>query len=399
MSKSKTDCFDVELVKKEIRKLKIPKEYFNFDVEAINNHDISLYLSIRKDSAKTTQALIISLILKKLYNYECEYLRTDTDQITSSNIDNIYDVILKFDYVPKIFGEQWNTIIYKQHLKRFYLAKKDEEGNIQLEDKRPCCNIHSLEQYKRMKSSYNNVMGNLIVYDEIFDTHRTTSNQMIELCNQISTITRERPEARLLMLGNNLNRYSFWFEEFDLMHDIDNLNFGGCIDKRTELGTTIFVKLLDVSKQKKEDVLKRKVRFFGFNTPKMAAFNGLQAFAGHQWQHLEDDNFLNPEFLQTNRIYIQHRGKWVQISYYYNGKQDYVYLHYSQPPKYDDNLILCDLPRLDSDNYIYGFGADHRKEKVRKLLGRIRRLRDLNAWYYSTNNVGDLVEDYLISIR
>ena len=111
MSKSKTDCFDVELVKKEIRKLKIPKEYFNFDVEAINNHDISIYLSIRKDSAKTTQALIISLILKKLYNYECEYLRTDTDQITSSNIDNIYDVILKFDYVPKIFGEQWNTII------------------------------------------------------------------------------------------------------------------------------------------------------------------------------------------------------------------------------------------------------------------------------------------------
>jgi hypothetical protein len=74
-------------------------------------------------------------------------------------------------------------------------------------------------------------------------------------------------------------------------------------------------------------------------------------------------------------------------------------LHYAGAPKYDDNLILCDLPRLDSDNYIYGFGADHRKEKVRKLLGRIRRLRDLNAWYYSTNNVGDLVEDYLISIR
>ena len=136
--KKENDCYDVELVKKELRKLKIPKEYFNFDIEAINYHDISLYLSIRKDSAKTTQALLLSLVLKKLYNYECEYLRTDTDQITSTNIDNIYDVILKFGYVEKIFGDKWNTIIYKQHLKRFYLAKKDDEGNIQIEDKRPC---------------------------------------------------------------------------------------------------------------------------------------------------------------------------------------------------------------------------------------------------------------------
>ena len=60
--KRKNDCFDVELVKKELRKLNITKEYINFDVEEINDHDITFYLSIRKDSAKTTQALLICKI-------------------------------------------------------------------------------------------------------------------------------------------------------------------------------------------------------------------------------------------------------------------------------------------------------------------------------------------------
>lgn len=398
--KRKYDCFDVELIKKELRRLKIPKAYLNFDVEEINNHDITFYLSIRKDSAKTTQALLICLICKKLYNYECEYLRVDSDQITGSNIDNIYDVILRFKYIEKIFGmDSWNTIIYKSQSKRFYLAKKDDEGNIIASDKRPCCLVHSLEQWKRMKSSYNNTNGNIIVFDEVFDTHRSTSNQMIELCNQISTITRERPEARVIMLGNNLNKYSFWFEEFDLIDDIENLNFGGSIDKQTELGTSIYVKLLDVSSNKKKDLLKRKIRFFGFNTPKMAAFNGLQAFAGHQWQHIEDDSNLNPKHLLTNRIYINHRGKWVQLSYYYNNLQEYVYLHFSNAPRYDDNIILTTNPKLDKDEYVYGFGNTSRKNKEQEILGRIRKLRDMNLWFYSSNPVGDLIEDYLISIR
>lgn len=397
--KNKNDCYDLELLKKEIRKLKIPKEYFNFNLEAINNHDISMFMSIRKDSAKTTQSLIIGLVLKKLYNYETEYFRIDRDQTTATNCDNIYDVIVKFGYIQKIFGDKWNGITYKQQKKRFYLCQKDEEGNILVMDERPCCIIHSLEDHTKMKSVYNNVNGNWFLVDEIFDSNRRTDNQIIELSNQISTVTRERPEARVIMLGNNLNKYSFWFSEFGIEKEIDNLNFGGVIDHTTSLGTTVFVTLLDVSASKKENVLKRKIRFFGFDTPKMAAFNGLQAFAGNNWKHLESDELLQPEFLITNRIYIFHRGRWVQLSYYNNHCQEYVYLHYASKPKYEDNYILCQYPDSNNKQMYYGFGELARSDKLRSVLRRIKDLRYSNMWIYSNNSVGDLVSDYLQSVR
>lgn len=397
--KNKNDCYDLELLKKEIRKLKIPKEYFNFNLEAINTHDISMFMSIRKDSAKTTQALIIGLVLKKLYNYETEYFRIDRDQTTATNCDNIYDVIVKFGYIQKIFGDKWNGITYKQQKKRFYLCQKDEEGNILVMDERPCCIIHSLEDHTKMKSVYNNVNGNWFVVDEIFDTNRRTDNQIIELSNQISTVTRERPEARVVMLGNNLNKYSFWFEEFGIEKEIDNLNFGGVIDHTTSLGTTVFVTLLDVSASKKENVLKRKIRFFGFDTPKMAAFNGLQAFAGNNWKHLDSDELLQPEFLITNRIYIFHRGRWIQLSYYNNHCQEYVFLHYASKPKYEDNYILCQYPDSNNKQMYYGFGELARSDKLRNVLKRIKDLRYSNMWIYSSNSVGDLVSDYLQSVR
>lgn len=398
--KKENDCFEVERLKKEIRKLQIPKEYFNFDLEKINDHDISMIMSIRKDAAKTTQALIIGLILHKLYDYETEYFRIDTDQTTGPNIDNIYDVIVKFGYIKKIFGDEYNGIEFKNQSKRFYLVKKDDEGNVLIKDKRPCCLIHSLEQYKRMKSVYNNVNGNWFVVDEIFDTSRQTTNQMIELANQISTVTRDRPEARVLMLGNNLNKYSFWFEEFGISEEIDTLNFGGYIDKTTIYGTTLYITLLDPSRRKKDDVLKRKIRFYGIDNPKMAAFNGLQAFAGNQWQHLEDIKMLDPDHLIYDRIYINHRNRWIKICLYDSGNQLFVYLHFAKKPKYNDNIILQANPDLaDANLCLYGFGEESRNEKIRKKLLQIKDLRRQNLWFYSSNSVGDIVQDYLMTIR
>ena len=55
-------------IKKAIKKLQIPKEYgFKFDIEAVLTHDFSLIMSIRQDAGKTTQALLMGLVLNYLY--------------------------------------------------------------------------------------------------------------------------------------------------------------------------------------------------------------------------------------------------------------------------------------------------------------------------------------------
>ena len=395
--KKENDCFDVELVKKEIRKLKIPKEYYKIDLEKINSHDISMLLSVRKDAGKTTSSIITGLVLNKLYEYEIEYLRIDDSQTREANIDNIFSVIEKFDYISKIYNGQWNGVEYKKRTKRFYLVKREGEDII-ARSERPILLVHSLQQWSDMKSGYNNPNGNFIIVDEMFDTGRSTSSMILELANQISTISRDRPEARVIMLGNNLNKYSFWFDEFGIMSDIENLNYGGYIDHTTSYGTTIYCTLFDISEGKRQDVLKRKIRFYGLDSPKMAAFNGLQAFAGNQWQHVPDDEMLDPKYLLYNRIYIFHRGRYIQICIYYNKKQEYVFLHWSNKPLMDDNIILTASPDAQNRQHIYGFGKLYQNDNIRAKLSLIRSLREQKLWFYSSNSVGDLVHDYFKSI-
>lgn len=397
-NKKEWECFNVEDVKREIRKLHIPKEYFRMDLDAINNHDISVFMSIRKDSGKTSSALIIGLVLNLLYGYEIEYLRVDDKQTTEANIDNIFDVIIKNDYIAKIYDGRYNGIEYKSRTKRFFLVKRDGEDIIDRSE-RPICLVHSLQRWSSMKSGYNNTHGNWFVLDEMFDTERSTTNQIIEFANQISTITRERPEARVIMLGNNLNKYSFWFDEFGVMDQIENLNYGGTIDHRTSMGTTIYMTLFDISEEKIKNVLKKKVRFFGFDTPKMAAFNGLQAFAGNQWQHIPNDELLDLKYLLYNRLFIFHRGRYVQICIYYNNNQEYVFLHWSNEPKHDDNIILTASPDAQNRQHIYGFGNLCQNANIKAKLSLIRSLREQNLWFYSSNSVGDLVLDYLKTVR
>lgn len=397
--KGEFDCFDIEEVKRELRRLKIPAEYMPLNLEAINTHDINMYLSIRKDSGKTTASIILGMVLNFLYSYEIEYNRVDESQTTGPKIKTLFDVILKFDYISKIYRGKYNSIEYKVRDKCFYLVLRNQDNEIIERSSRPILIIHSLENWQDYKSSYNNVNGNYFLVDEFFDTKRSINFQIIELFNNISTITRERPEARVIMLGNNLNKYSFWFEEFGIMDEINSLKFGGIIDKKTELGTTIYATLLDVSKSRKEALLRRNIRFFGINSPKAAAFNGLQAFAGNQWQHVEDDEILEKKYLIYDRIFINHRNRYIQINLFCKDNSYYCFLHFAKKPRLKDSFILTSNPTPGQNNEIYGFGEYSIYPKLKERLKWIKNLRVSNNWYYSTNAVGDLTHDYLKEIR
>ena len=276
-------------IKKAIKKLQIPKEYgFKFDIEAVLTHDFSLIMSIRQDAGKTTQALLLGLVLNYLYGTTTEYMRSDNEQIRQAKIETMYDVIIKYKYVEKLF-DKYTTITYKRNEKKFYMAHIDDKGVIDLEADKPLCAVHSLEEWKNLKSSYVNPNGDYLVFDEFMDTSRQVNRQVIELQHNISTITRYRPNARVLMLGNNQNKFCFWFEEFEIQKEIESLKFGKSFEKTTELGTTIYGTLIDLSLEKKNEINNRKIRFSGFNTPKMNAFNGLNPWQGEVWKHIPDN--------------------------------------------------------------------------------------------------------------
>lgn len=395
--------YDIKTINKELDKLKMPKEYRNriVNLEKFFSNDITMQLSIRKDAGKTTQALILGLVLYKLYDCTTtEYIRSDKEQITKGNIETLYDVILKNKYVEKLF-DNYNTIVYKSMVKKFFLAYQsvndDGTTNIEYMSDLPLCHVSCNEEYIRLKSSYNNTRGNFLVYDEFMDSNRATQRQMIELQNNISTITRLRDDAHLLMLGNNINQYSFWWQEFSIENDIQGLTFGGYIEKRTELGTTFYCEMLRVSDEQKQIIKQKKIRFSGFDTPKMGAFNGIEAWQGSSHPHIPYVELLQDNKPIFNLLWIKYRNRYIRLNLYKDKEFGYfVFAHYSNTPKYNDNIILTDEPMYK--NEFYGLGTNCTSKHIKQLLCKIFTVINDKRLYFESNSVGDMYKSYIREI-
>lgn len=389
--------FDVKKIKKELKKLNIPKEYFKIDIENFFLHDITIMLSIRQDAGKTTQSLLFGMVLYKLYGTTTEYIRNDDNQTRQKDIENLYHVIEKYGYIEKCFFP-FNSIEYFPRSKRFILVKRNLDGEIVDRDIKPLCVIHSNENWKNMKSSYNNPDGDYIILDEMMDTNRATYGIWSEFMNNISTIGRpDAPnrEPHVLMLGNNTDQYSFWFDDFCISDDIKTLKFGGKIEKTTELGSTICCYLLETSEQQQKRIEKKNIRFFGFNTPKSAQFTGIQEWAGRSWKHMDFELDYNNCFFR--RLYIYHRNRYIQIECFQDQEHGYyLYMHFSAKPLYDDNFILTLDPQNERE--FYGLG-EYAPIKIWKGIKKIMQLKAENRCYYATNFVGEIVDDYMKNIK
>ena len=389
--------YDLKRIKNEVKKLGIPKEYFKIPLDAFFTHDYTILLSIRQDSGKTTSALLLGAVLYKLYGITTEYIRNDESQIRQKDIENLYGVIIKYGYISKLFPE-YNDLEYYPRSKKFVLVKRNDNGEIVNRDPRPLCVCHSNENWKNMKSSYNNAFGDYIVFDEACDSNRASYGLWLEFMNNVSTIGR--PDApgrnpRVLILGNNSDMYSWLFDDFCLSDQLYNLKYGGYIESKTELGTTLYCSLLEASEIQKERIEKKKVRFFGFNTPKAAQFIGISEWSGKAWKHPYFK--MNYDFCLFRRMYIYHRNRWIQIEIFEDPEKGrFLFFHFSNEPLFDDNIVL----RLDPEKEfeIYGIG-EYAPEYIWRRCKKIFRLRSENRAFYASNFVGEIVEDYMKNIK
>ena len=88
---------DWKKVHKEIKKLKIPTEIYN-PLYNTNMYDNSYFVELSERSiGKTTNWLLIGLVLYKLYGIQTQYLRQIETMITPKNCKDLYKTIIKFD--------------------------------------------------------------------------------------------------------------------------------------------------------------------------------------------------------------------------------------------------------------------------------------------------------------
>ena len=393
---------DIKKIKNKIRSLKIQKEYWGIDIDEFFNHQWNIYLSIRETAGKTTQSLIFGLVLNSIYpdRYTIEYLRNDQSQTTKANIETIFDTIISLGYIQKIYGNKWNSVDYSGRTKKFYLCKRDGEGNIIELDQDSVCIVHSIERYADYKSSYSNPRGKFIVVDEFPDTSRATYSLFVELLNAISTIGRPLSPGsedwlHILMMGNNTNQYIYLFDDLCVADQIQGLKFGGKIEFRTEFNTTGVIRLLEVGETQKERLRSKNIPFVGFPGKKAAAFTGVQEWGGNSFRHLDFNlDYKNCFF---RRCYVRHRGRFIQFDFFQEDEHGrYIFTHFSSEPLFDDNIIFTLEPEKPSD--VYGFGKYEKRDNILRVCRILTDLYKENRFYFASNAVGTLIEDFIKNI-
>ena len=366
-------------IEKDWKKLKVPKEFKHADLDKLFTNDISFYLSVRKDSGKTTNALLLGLILHKRYGLTVEYLRNDITQTTVEISGKLLDVIKRFGYIEKLYDGKYNDCHYSQIKKEFTLIYKDEEGKETARESVSWLRIKSNEKWQDYKG-YGSGNSWFIIWDEFLDSRQHHSMIVSKLFNNISTIGRDDPRCHVIALSNTVNKYDGIFEDFAISKTIEYMDYGDKCDILTDLGSRYYIEMIALTEQRKSSLSLKNIRFFGINNPKFANFTGVDAWKGFNYPHLLDD----PESM-IMFSFIKHRDLYVALSLctMEKDKKPIVFFSKFGKPRGRDLVTYTTTPVFINEKIMQKC-PDWLKQALRE-----RRVA------YSSNEIGLLVDDFL----
>lgn len=285
--------------------------------------------------------------------------------------------------IEKLTNGQYNTVKYFSGC--WYLATKEEDDVRSQAMETPFCFGFAIGTMEHDKStSYPNV--NLIVFDE-FLTRNYCTDEFVLFMNCLSTIIRQRDDVKIYMLGNTVNRYSPYFDEFGLKHiremkpgDIDVYNYG-------KSGLKLAIEFTGTSQQQKTK--KKSDVYFAFDNPKLSMITG----KGGIWELSVYPHA--PGKIKSDKIVYRFFIIWdreiLQCDVVLDGLKYYLYIHKKTSPIKDPDHDL-----------IYSVDFDPRPNWRRNILKPIdnvdKKISDFfrsSQVFYQNNEIGDAVRNYL----
>ena len=377
--------YDYALIKKTIKKLGLyPKGKKGEDTDVWNPLHVPfdkakwfVFMSLRS-KGKTTNFLILGLIMNKLYGTVTQYVTQTEPQLFPKNTKGLYNVIISNDYVRKITDGKWSSIVLKA--RRWYYCNYDDSGKISEMSKDYFCIMVSIDKQETLKSIHNEPLGDLIIFDEFVHKYYMP-NEFIEFTQLISTIRRIRQSPIVVMLSNTVNPYSTYFSELEVSDEVLSMEAGDKQIITASGGTNVYVEIID-PKQTKQRITSDRM-FFGFKNPLLGAITGNTLWAIKNYPHIERDE--EAETL-TRRFYVLYNNKLVNLELVQSSLGLVVYCH-KATKTYDDSIIytLGEI-RRPLDRYQLGYS------KIDKAIWNCFKL---NKFYYSTNDIGTIIENYI----
>lgn len=377
--------YDWKKIRREYKKLGIPKYFFNPLKADYENCGYNMALSDRS-RGKTTQSLLLGMLMHEMYGTIPHYLRNDDDMIKPKQLKDLFPVILDHGYVQKITHDKWNSVYY--YGSRWFYCLRDDDGNIVEKCPDHFMRCISLDDVDKLRSSYSCPRGDMIIYDEFIKLGGYGYSDYVRFSDIVSTIFRKRLCPFVIMLSNTIDRNSPWFDEFCIRDEIEMMQQGECRYIETVEKTKLFVEIM----QPDSSELRKSVnmRFFGFPNPKLASITGKGAWATEHYPHIRPAKDSEPEIL-FNRLFMRQSGKLVKLRLV----RDVVGLCVYVTPAtkiYDDSVVLVNSDITDPRE-VFGFGA------CGSWIQSIWRLYNANRFYYATNSEGELVRAFIKSVQ
>lgn len=375
--------YDFKKVNKIMQSLDLP----DYKMERYNFGCKWNVIMSERSRAKTTTLLLFSLVMYREYNCTTAYMRTTEEMVRPSNLGEIFGVINEYDYVSRIFGEKYNTLIYNN--KHYYLGKRDENGDIVYKDKTPVFHILSIDKMEIRKSTFNDVNCDIILWDEFIDS-KYRDDTFIFLMHWISTIFRRRKSGIITLLSNTIDIEHPMFYELDIHDDIMYLPRGeSIICQSSKESTRVNVYLLpEPSPDNKKLRDEINMLYFNFKSKALNSITGKDTWDVLERQHIsilqkQDKVILKPNLF----LYIKYHNSLIRLELVVYEKFGKV-VHATNATKYYTKSKVLTNGDLVEPNFIYGIG------KGNSYCDMFFKLYKKNKFYYSDNSIGNKLESY-----
>ncbi len=308
--------------------------------------------------------------------------RWQTD-ITGSRASQIFNALIKNNEIYKLSKGNFTGVYY--YGSKFYLCNYDKNGKAIYSDNDVLAFPFSLSDVEHNKSiSYPNIRT--VIFDEFLTRQVYLPDEFILFMNTLSTIIRNRTDVKIFMLGNTVNKFSPYFKEMGLKNILKQEQ--GTIDiyKYSNSNLKLAVEYCADTSSKKANNF-----YFAFDNPK------LEMITSGIWEldiypHLPV-KYKYKDILFT--FFIEFETQIFQAEIINLPNMLFIYIHEKTTPiknKHRDLIYSLESnPQINYNDNIYN--ARNKLENV------IKNLFLTNKVYYQNNEVGDIINNYLINCR
>lgn len=338
-----------------------------------------------RSNGKTYSTLEYALEKYQEKREQFAYLRRWGEDVRKKEMSQLFAAHISNNYIAKLTKGVWDNIVVVggrfYFSKTIYDEKKKERVVLTEEPIGFAFDLNSMEHYKSI--SYPKITT--VIFDEFLSRNGYLPNEFILFTNSLSTIIRQRDNVTVFMLGNTVNQYCPYFKEMGINHMKEQKQ--GTVDLYVygQTGLKVAVEYCESTKAtggKKSDV------YFAFDNPE------LQMITEGSWEiaiYPHKPVPFRPKDIAFI-FFIEFESELVQGEFVTLDSGSFIFFHKKTGEIKDKNNDIVYTTR-PNERWNYKSCITKHNDKMSNLI--CQYIRE-NRCFYSTNEVGEIIRNYIM---